>query len=122
MLFWAVLELLFFSFFFEKKMNSDFFILFLCLDYTSILFIFGLCGLIINRRNILLMLISLEITFLASALNFIFVSAAVPVLGSWVYCLLILLIVIIDTVFGLSLVLFCYRSSKVVTINTLCAL
>lgn len=101
-------------------MNSDLFILFLSLDFTSILFIFGLCGLIINRRNILLILISLEITFLASALNFLFVCAVVPTFSSLVYCLLVLLIIIIDTVFGLSLIIFCYRSSKVVTMNTLC--
>lgn len=102
-------------------MNQDFIILLLYLDYTSILFILGFCGLIINRRNILLMLLSLEITFFASALNFIFLCAIVPFFGCVIYGLLILLIVIIDTVFGLSLVLFCYRSSKVSTLNTLCA-
>jgi hypothetical protein len=42
-----------------------------CLDYTSILFLLGFSGLIINRRNILVMLLSLELTFLVSSLNFI---------------------------------------------------
>lgn len=102
-------------------MSQDFIILLLYLDYTSILFILGFCGLIINRRNILLMLLSLEITFFSSALNFIFLCTVLPIFGSVVYGLLIFLIVIIDTVFGLSLVLFCYRSSKVSTLNTLCA-
>ena len=102
-------------------MNSDYIVLLLYLDYTSILFILGFCGLIINRRNILLMLLSLEITFFASALNFIFFRTVFPIFSGLMYSLLILLIVIIDTVFGLSLVLFCYRSSKVSTLNTLCA-
>lgn len=102
-------------------MNHDFIILLLYLDYTSILFILGFSGLLINRRNILLMLLSLEITFFACALNFIFFCTILPIFSSLIYALLILLVVIIDTVFGLSLVLFCYRSSKVSTINTLCA-
>ena len=100
-------------------MKIDFILL--LLYYTSILFILGFCGLIINRRNILLMLLSLEITFLASALNFIFISSLLPIILGFIYGILIILIVIIDTVFGLSLVILSYRSSKFSTLNTLCA-
>lgn len=103
-------------------MKIDFILLLLYLDYTSILFILGFCGLIINRRNILLMLLSLEITFLASALNFIFISSLLPIILGFIYGILIILIVIIDTVFGLSLVILSYRSSKFSTLNTLTSL
>jgi len=53
---------------------DSFITLLLCLDYSSLLFLLGLTGLLLNKRNLLLMLLCLEFTFLASALNFFFVS------------------------------------------------
>ena len=49
-------------------------LLLLCLDYTTLLFLLGFIGLLLNKRNLLLMLLSLELTFLSSALNFFFSS------------------------------------------------
>lgn len=100
-------------------MYLDLILLLLYLDYTSILFVLGFSSLLINRRNFLIMLLSLEITFLASALNFIFFSSFLSLFTGVLYGILILLIVIIDTVFGFSLIICSYRSSKFSTLNTL---
>lgn len=102
-------------------MYLDSILLLLYLDYTSILFVLGFSSLLINRRNFLIMLLSLEITFLASALNFIFFSSFFSLFTGVLYGIFILLIVIIDTVFGFSLIICSYRSSKFSTLNTLCA-
>jgi NADH-quinone oxidoreductase subunit K len=98
-------------------------ILFLaCLDFTTVLFFLGLLGLLINRRNILLMLLSLELTFLASSLNFLFVSSFFQIITGNFYSILVILVVVADTAIGLSLVVLVYRGSKTASVNSLITL
>src|SRR5690349_8529798 len=97
-------------------------ILFLCLNYTCILFIMGLAGLLINKRNILLMLLSLELSFLASSLNFILASSILNLLSGYIYGIFIILVVVADTAIGLSIVVVVYRNSNSANINSLITL
>ena len=93
-----------------------------CIDYTSILFVLGLCGMLINRRNILLMLLSLELTFLSSALNFLFFSVLLNSISGFIYGILVIIVVVADTSIGLSLVVLIYRSVKSTSVNYLITL
>lgn len=98
-------------------------ILFLaCLDFTTMLFFLGFLGLLINRRNILLMLLSLELTFLSSSLNFLFVSSFFHIVTGNLYSILVILVVVADTAIGLSLVVLVYRGSKTASVNSLITL
>lgn len=97
-------------------------LLILSLDYTSIMFLLGFCGLLINRRNILLMLLSLELTFLASSLNFIIFSTLLSSPIGSIYGILVIIVVVADTAIGLSLVVLVYRGSKMVSLNSLITL
>lgn len=97
-------------------------LLLLCLDYTSIIFVLGFLGLLVNRRNLLLMLLSLEFTFLASALNFILASSILNLFLGSIYGIFVILVVVADTAIGLSLVVLAYRSSKLISINGLISL
>ena len=92
------------------------------LDFTTILFFLGFVGLVLNKRNFLLMLLSLELTFLASALNFIFAGFFLNIFLGSLYGILIILVVVADTAVGLSLVVLCYRSSIVSTASVLISL
>jgi len=92
--------------------------LFLCLNYSAMLFLIGIVGLIINRRNLLLMLLSLELTFLSSALNYLFVSSLINLLVGSIYAVLIIIMVVADTTIGLSLVVLAYRGSKIATVGS----
>jgi NADH-quinone oxidoreductase subunit K len=89
--------------------------------YDSTLFL-GFSGLLINRRNILLMLLSLELTFLTSSLNFIISSSLLNFLLGSVYGILIILIVVADTAIGLSMVVLVYRGAKNASVNSLISL
>ncbi len=97
-------------------------LLLLYLDYTSLIFILGFLGLLVNRRNLLLMLLSLEFTFLASALNFIFASSILNLYLGSIYGIFVILVVVADTAIGLSLVVVSYRSSKAISVNSLISL
>jgi len=94
----------------------------LCIDYTSIIFVLGLCGVVINKRNILLMLLSLELTFFASSLNFIFAGCFLHFFLGGVYGIFVILIVVADTAIGLSLVVLIYRASKLASVNSIITL
>lgn len=82
----------------------------------------GFTGLMLNRRNILLMLLSLELTFLASALNFLFAGSLLHMLTGFIYSILVILVVVADTAIGLSLVVLVYRGSKIASVNSLISL
>jgi len=76
------------------------------------LFLLGLCGLLMNRRNILLMLLSLELCFLSSSINFIISNSILNLWSGTIYGILIILVVVADTAIGLSLVVISYRNSR----------
>ena len=105
-------------------MNEKYFliILLLCLDYSIIIFLLGFMGLLLNRRNLLLMLLSLELTFLSSSLNFFFSSYLLNYINGAIYGIFVILVVVADTAIGLSLVVISYRSSKLASINSLITL
>jgi len=103
-------------------MIESFITVLLCLDYTLLLFLLGLAGLLLNKRNLLLMLLSLEFTFLASALNFLFISNLFHFFLGSIYGIFIILVVVADTAIGLSVVVLCYRSSKRASVNGLITL
>ncbi len=102
--------------------KNNLIIFLICIDFTTILFLLGFIGLILNRRNILLMLLSLELTFLASSLNFIFTSSLLNMVLGSIYGILIILVVVADTAVGLSLIVVGYRLSKITSVNSLITL
>lgn len=101
---------------------NNFSIFFIYLDYTSILFLLGICGILINRRNILLMLLSFELTFFSSSLNFIIASSFLNNVFGSVYGIFVIIIVVADTAIALSLIVLVYRNAKSVSINYLITL
>jgi len=68
------------------------------------------------------MLLSLELTFLVSVLNFIFAGVFLNNIFGCIYGVLVILVVVADTVIGLSLVVLGYRGSKEATFNLLITL
>jgi NADH:ubiquinone oxidoreductase subunit K len=68
------------------------------------------------------MLLSLELTFLASALNFIIAGSLLNMMLGYIYGILIILVVVADTAIGLSLVVLVYRGSKIANVNSLISL
>jgi NADH:ubiquinone oxidoreductase subunit K len=65
------------------------------------------------------MLLSLELTFLASSLNFIIFGYLLNNLLGPVYGILVILIVVADTALGLSLIVLGYRGFKTANVNSL---
>ena len=76
---------------------------------TLLLFVIGFIGLVLNRKNFLLVLISIEIILLAINLNFILFSVYFDDLVGQIFVLFILAIAAIESSIGLAILIIYYR-------------
>lgn len=79
------------------------------LNVIIILFFIGVLGLVLNRKNILITIMSLELILLAVNLNFIFFSIYLDDIIGQVFVLFILTIAATESAIGLALLTVYYR-------------
>lgn len=76
---------------------------------SSILFCFGVFGMIFLRNHLLIVLISLELLLLASMINFVCFSIFLDLLIGQIYGLMILTIAASESAIGLAILIVYYR-------------
>ena len=79
------------------------------LTVASILFLTGISGIILNRKNIIIMLMSVELMLLSINLNFIIYSAYLDDVMGQVFALLILTVAAAESTIGLAILVVYYR-------------
>lgn len=84
---------------------------------TTFLYFIGAIGLLLNRKNILLILISLEIMLLAINLNFITFSIYLDDLLGQMFVLYILTVAATESSIGLAILVVFYRIKKTILIE-----
>lgn len=77
----------------------------LILTVSSSLFIIGMLGLVLNRKNILIMIISIELMLLAVNLNFIIFSIYLDDILGQLFVLFILTIAAAESSIGLAILI-----------------
>nr|ANO44450.1 NADH dehydrogenase subunit 4L [Schizochytrium sp. TIO1101]QBK37898.1 NADH dehydrogenase subunit 4L [Aurantiochytrium acetophilum] len=86
------------------------------------LFFIGVCGIVLNRKSILIILISIEIMLLAVNLQFLFFSVYLDDLYGQVFSLFVLTVAAAESAIGLA-ILVCYfkvhTSVEIKTVNLL---
>ncbi len=78
---------------------------------TTLLFFIGMIGLVLNRKNIIIMIMSLELMLLAVNLNFIMFSIYLDDIIGQVFVLFILTIAATESALGLA-ILTTYNNTK----------
>jgi len=96
--------------------------LMLCLNFSWILFIIGLVGIIWNKKNILLMLFCIELMFFSISLNFIFSSCFIFQPLGQIFSLVIITVAAAETAIGLGLLIILLRLSNKINYNSLITL
>jgi|TARA_B110000046_G_C12983165_1_gene394359 NADH-quinone oxidoreductase subunit K len=86
---------------------------------SFVLFLLGVLGIILNRKNIILILIAIELILLAVNLNFIVFSVFLDDLLGQVFSLLILTIAAAESAVGLAIVVIYYRVRGSILIENL---
>jgi len=73
------------------------------------LFLLGVLGIYLNRRNILIMIMSVELMLLAVNLNFLFFSVYLDDLMGQVFSLIVLTVAAAESAIGLALLVVYHR-------------
>jgi NADH-quinone oxidoreductase subunit K len=88
------------------------------LSANFFLFFIGLFGIIFNRRNILIILMCIELVLLSLNLNFILFSVYLDDLYGQLFSFFILTIAAAESAIGLAIIIIYYRIRGNININT----
>lgn len=89
-------------------------------DYISlsfILFITGVLGIIINRKNIIILLMSIELMLLSINFLLITVSTLIDNIQGQIFALYILVVAAAESAIGLSILVAYYRVTGNISVN-----
>ena len=87
------------------------------LNIVITLFLIGVLGLVLNRKNILITLMSIELMLLAINLNFIVFSIYLDDLAGYVFVLFILSIAAAESAIGLAILTIYYRLKNTIRMD-----
>ena len=92
------------------------------LTVAAILFTLGVFGIFINRKNIIVILMSVELILLAVNLNMVAFSAALNDLQGQIFALLILTVAAAEAAIGLAILVIFYRNRGTIAVEDVNAL
>jgi NADH-quinone oxidoreductase subunit K len=82
------------------------------------LFFIGLVGFLVNRKNILLLLLALEIMLLAVNINFVVFSVFLDDLLGQIFTLIVLTVAAAESALGLGILIVYYRVRGGIALDT----
>jgi NADH-quinone oxidoreductase subunit K len=87
------------------------------LTVAAILFTLGVFGIFLNRKNIIIILMSIELILLAVNLNLVAFSAELNDLAGQVFALLILTVAAAEAAIGLAILVIFYRNRGSIAVD-----
>ena len=87
------------------------------LSVGAILFTLGILGIFLNRKNIIVILMSVELILLAVNINFVAFSAELSDLAGQVFALLILTVAAAEAAIGLAILVIFYRNRGTIAVE-----
>nr|YP_009988359.1 NADH dehydrogenase subunit 4L [Gelidiella flabella]QNM39635.1 NADH dehydrogenase subunit 4L [Gelidiella flabella] len=87
------------------------------INVSTLLFLISVIGIFLNQRNILVMLMSLEMMFLAISFNLIFSSILLDDIIGQIFSLLILTVAAAESSIGLAILVVYYRIRSAITVE-----
>lgn len=87
------------------------------LTVAAILFTLGVFGIFLNRKNVIIILMSVELILLAVNINFVGFSAHLNDLAGQVFGLLILTVAAAEAAIGLAILVIFYRNRGSIAVD-----
>ena len=87
------------------------------LSVAAILFTIGVFGIFVNRKNIIVILMSVELILLAVNLNLVAFSAQLGDLAGQVFALMILTVAAAEAAIGLAILVIFYRNRGTIAVE-----
>ncbi|WP_431305432.1 NADH-quinone oxidoreductase subunit NuoK [Sediminicoccus sp. BL-A-41-H5] len=92
------------------------------LTVGAILFVLGVLGIFMNRKNVIVILMSVELILLAVNLNFVAFSARLDDLTGQVFAMFILTVAAAEAAIGLAIVVIYFRNRGSIEVDDVSAL
>ncbi|MBE0531476.1 MAG: NADH-quinone oxidoreductase subunit NuoK [Rhodospirillales bacterium] len=87
------------------------------LTVAAILFALGICGIFLNRKSVIVILMSIELMLLAVNLNLVAFSAALNDLVGQVFAMFILTVAAAEVAIGLAIVVVYFRNRGSIAVD-----
>ena len=87
------------------------------LTLAAIIFTIGVVGIFLNRKNVIVILMSIELMLLAININFVIFSVYLDDMTGQVFALFILTIAAAESAIGLAILVVYYRIKGIISIN-----
>ena len=87
------------------------------LTVAAILFTLGVFGIFLNRKNIIIILMSVELILLSVNINFVAFSSELNDLAGQVFALLILTVAAAEAAIGLAILVIFYRNRGTIAVE-----
>jgi NADH-quinone oxidoreductase subunit K len=87
------------------------------LGLGAILFTLGICGIFLNRKNVITILMSIELMLLAVNINFVAFSAYLNDLNGQIFSIFILTVAAAEAAIGLAIVVAYYRNKNTIMVE-----
>ena len=84
---------------------------------AAILFTTGVFGIFLNRKNVIIIMMSIELILLAVNINFVAFSAYLGDLAGQVFALLILTVAAAEAAIGLAILVIFYRNRGTIAVE-----
>lgn len=89
---------------------------------SGVLFAISIAGIILNRKNVLIILMSIELMLLAVNLNFIIFSHFLNDLSGQIFVFFILTVAAAESAIGLAIIIILYRNHGTINVEKLSGL
>lgn len=86
---------------------------------SSLLFALGFFGVIINRKNLISILLCIELMFLGVATNFIIYASIYDAVGAKIMALMIIIVTVAETAVGLAIVILIHKQQQHIDVTKL---
>ena len=87
------------------------------LTVAAILFVLGVLGIFLNRRNVILMLMAIELILLAVNINFVAFSAYLGDLAGQVMAMFVLTVAAAEAAIGLAILVIFFRRKGTIAVD-----
>lgn len=84
---------------------------------STLLFVTGICGIFLNRKNIITILMSIELMLLAVNINFVAFSVAQQDLTGQIFAMMVLTVAAAEAAIGLAILVIYFRNRGTIDVE-----
>lgn len=92
------------------------------LTLSSLLFVIGICGIFLNRKNIITILMSIELMLLAVNINFVAFSVYLGDVTGQIFAIFVLTVAAAEAAIGLAILVVYYRHRGTIAVEDINAM